>query len=396
MKARTTVLVALFALAATLPAAAAKLKVPQQYPTVSSAVAAASNGDTVEVQGGPYIEQVVINKSIKLVGKPTGVIKAPLTMTGSKAIVLVTGAGVSATIQGLTITGPGDGGCDSIRWGIRVEAGADATIKNNDILEIRDEPIGGCQNGVGIMVGRASESTTGTADIRNNFIAGFQKNGMVISNVGSSACVENNLVQGAGPVTFIAQNGIQVSGGAFATVGHNTVRNMRYTPQTVSDAGILVIGAAAGSDFEHNVVENVDVGFYLFTTSGVNVDHNKSRGSTFDGIIVQQGSGNTVSNNQVEGNSQGGPAFGAGIGLYNATGNFICDNKAKNNLDDGFFADVTSTGNQFDNNHAAKNGAWGFHDVSVGTGTSFTGNTYTGNKANGNTNGDSSPPGLAQ
>jgi parallel beta-helix repeat protein len=172
---------------------------------------------------------------------------------------------------------------------------------------------------------------------------------------------------------------------------------MRYTPKTVGDGGILVIGAAAGSEFELNVVENVDVGIWLITTNGATVEHNKSTGSTFDGIAVVESSGNTINSNHVESNSQGGGLDpGAGIGLYTATGNFICDNKARNNLSDGFLADATSTGNKFDNNHAAKNGAWGFHDLSVGTGTSNTGNTYNGNKANGNTNGDSSPPGLAQ
>src|SRR5262245_4914302 len=103
MRARPVALMAVLVVSLGSPAFAAKLRVPQQYPTVSSAVSAAAPGDVVEVQGGPYAEQVVIDKSIRLVGKGTALIKAPPAMTGSKAIVTVTGGNVDATIQGLTI-----------------------------------------------------------------------------------------------------------------------------------------------------------------------------------------------------------------------------------------------------------------------------------------------------
>ncbi len=375
-------------------ARAAVLKVPQQYPTISAAVAAALNGDTVAVDGGTYIEQVMINKSIKLVGEPAAVIKAPAVMTGSKAIVLVTGAGVSASIRDLTITGPGGGGCGSIGSGIRVDAGANASIVDNDILDIRDTPFSGCQNGVGIQIGSAADATTGTAVIQDNLITGYQKNGISISNAGSSATVDGNDIRGVGATTVIAQNGIVVAAGAVANVHDNSLRDMIYSPQTVSDAGILAFGAGSGSKFENNKVDNTDTGIYLFSTNGALVANNLSTNSTYDGIAIQTSSNNVVKNNQVARNSRGGAGFGAGVGLYDSASNTISSNNAHDNIDDGFFADAGSINNLFTANVSTVNGAYGYRDQSVGAGTAGTGNTYKKNSAGGNAAGISLPAGL--
>ncbi len=89
--------------------------------------------------------------------------------------------------------------------GIVVRDGAHANIHDNKILDIRDEPLSGCQNGVGIIVGRQSWATTGTADITNNIISGFQKNAMMVDNAGSSATITGNTITGAGPLELGCQ-----------------------------------------------------------------------------------------------------------------------------------------------------------------------------------------------
>src|SRR2546425_3355853 len=189
------------------------------FTTISSAVAVAVPGDIILVCDGTYAEQVVIDKSLTLqaVADPSqqAVVKAPPSMLDPKAIIRVTGAlAMNVTIDGFIITGPGDGSCDSIRYGIRLDGGAMATITNNMILNIQDLPFGGCQNGIGILVGRQFEGTTGTANIDGNIIAGYQKGGIVVDNALSSAVITNNVITGVGRTEIIAQNGIQVSRGA--------------------------------------------------------------------------------------------------------------------------------------------------------------------------------------
>src|SRR2546430_1990398 len=125
-----------------------------QYPTIQAAVTAASPGSDIVVCAGTYVEQVTIpaakNDLILRSEKPlAAIIQAPAVMSGNKAIVTVAGA-QNVTIKGFTITGPGGGGCDSIRWGVRVDSGGSATIRENHITEIHDTPFSGCQNGIGI------------------------------------------------------------------------------------------------------------------------------------------------------------------------------------------------------------------------------------------------------
>ena len=48
--------------------AASLLTVPRDYPTIQSAINAASPGDTIKVLPGTYTEQLTISKSLMLIG----------------------------------------------------------------------------------------------------------------------------------------------------------------------------------------------------------------------------------------------------------------------------------------------------------------------------------------
>ena len=114
------------------------------FNNIQSAVTAAAPGDTVKVCAGTYVEQVVIpagkdDLTLRSHTPLAAVIKAPPVMAGDKAIVLVRGA-QNVTIDAFTITGPGGGVCDSIRYGVRVDGGASVALSHNRITEIRDNP----------------------------------------------------------------------------------------------------------------------------------------------------------------------------------------------------------------------------------------------------------------
>lgn len=268
------------------------------YSSIQAAVnAAASSGDTINVSAGTYVEQVVITKSLTLVGAGTSstTIQAPAGIPPASnpdsVIVKISGAGVSADLSGFNVSGPGPSGCGSILAGVFVRDNAFANIHDNKIVDVRDSTLSGCQNGIGILIGRALWSTTGSATISNNTLQTYQKGGIVVSGAGSDATITGNAVVGIGATSLIAQNGIQISGGATGTVTGNTVSGHSYTPFTWSSAGILPYAGSSVNTSGNTLTEN-QVGIYVVDTAGIyNADtiHASGAGTGspgFWGIII--------------------------------------------------------------------------------------------------------------
>src|SRR5439155_6347081 len=124
-----------------------------------------------------------------------------------KSIVRVSGA-QNVTIRHFTITGPGPGICDSIRYGVRVDSGGSATIAHNHITKIHDTPFSGCQTGHAVNIGRFADGQVGSGIVRQNLIDEYQKGGVLVEGLGSRGDGRENEVGGLGPSSGIAQNGV--------------------------------------------------------------------------------------------------------------------------------------------------------------------------------------------
>jgi parallel beta-helix repeat protein len=84
-------------------------RVPEEYPTIQSALDAAAPGDDIIVQGGRYEELVVIDKSVNLIGKDWPVIDGG-SQAGNKNTVSIFYLGDRAgKLEGFVITGGGTG-----------------------------------------------------------------------------------------------------------------------------------------------------------------------------------------------------------------------------------------------------------------------------------------------
>src|SRR5437016_120601 len=230
----------------------------------------------------------------------------------TKAIVRVNGAH-GVTILAFTITGPSGVVCGgNISYGVRVDNGGSANILGNHITDIRDPDVDGerCgdQNGMGIVVGGHFNDgvfSTGSARIEGNLVDNYQKNGIVVGGSGSSAVIAANRVFGSGPQLIIAQNGIEVLQDATAEVKHNFVSGHIFTPQSVAPVGVLVI-AAGSVDVHHNTAARNDIDVLTELSSAPSsFTKNRTRSSTFDGIVVDLTNNATVEQNRTEEN--GGP-----------------------------------------------------------------------------------------
>jgi hypothetical protein len=280
-----------------------------EYLTIQDAVDAATPGDKIKVCRGTYMEQVTIpagKDGITLFSEPAlqAVIKAPLLMLDPKAIVRVSSSR-DVTIRHFTITGPGGGGCDSIRWGVRVDTYGSAVITDNHITEIRDLGTSGCQNGIGVLLGRnrpdisPAEDTVGSGKVVHNLIDRYQKGGVLVDNTGVwTGEVAYNEVTGE-PSPIIAQNGIQVSRAGRGDAHHNKVSMNSYMPGGVEATGILLYANTVPARAHHNELFLNDTGVSLWTVFGnAEISYNNARNNENGVVAYSPSSDNLIAYNK--------------------------------------------------------------------------------------------------
>ncbi len=260
--------------------------------TIQAAVNQVASGGTVHVAAGTYAEQIVADSNMTIDGAGAGstTIKAPASLSfGSDparyAIVDIKG-GANVEMSDLTVSGPGPSGCGSLHYGILVTGAAHLNAHDMTVADIRDSSLSGCQNGNGIQVGRQAISQTGTADIDHVTVSGYQKTGLIVDNTGSSMTVTNSTITGVGATALIAQNGIQISRGATATVSDSTISYNEYTGTGADSTSVLLFQAGDNVTLMGNVISGSDVGIDLSGSAGTgNVAHKNSIHGNAAGIV---------------------------------------------------------------------------------------------------------------
>lgn len=342
---------------------------------------AAASGDSINVAAGTYTEELTINKSVVVsgAGMANTIIKAPVTLTtnpsvpGGSAgqqttIVFVTGASTVATIRNLQVQGPGSTGCGSIGYGIFVGGGASLTLDNNHIMMVRDlsPPLSGCQNGSAVRYGAPSTAQAGIGAITNNIIDTYQKNGVTVSNAGTVVAIGNNTITGELPPPNNAQNGIQVSSGAIATVTGNTVTNNQCGAAGCGPGlndtwatGILLFDAGSGTAVSNNTVSNNDAGLVSIATiagaATIAANSNTFNNNRYAGVLASATSMN-LAGNTIRGGEWGviASASSPANTVINLNGGNIVTNASvagvtvsDDTLADAFTATIQGSGNQF-------------------------------------------------
>jgi parallel beta-helix repeat protein len=280
---------------------------------------------------------------------------------GEDNIVTITGATTTAVLSGFNITGtkgnffldsvtdvnicdngPG-GGTGTLGLGVFVEQGATATITNNIITHIHNYPYYPCAAyGIGIWVGRGGEaSTPGTATISGNTIYDYQKSAIIVDGTESTATITGNTITGwslafqASVPGGIAQNGIQISRGAVATITSNTIsvnecNSVLATscgPGLEQDyaSGIILYSSGPGTVVSKNTLSANDIGIVLVEADpSTTVSLNMLSANRYEGIYVNDGT-NTVSGNMITGPGNVGIASVADSvnTVVTATGNHV-------------------------------------------------------------------------
>ena len=240
----------------------------ETYETISDALEAAHDGDTIYIKNGTYEETVTITgKALTLEGESQDGVTIKFVYdernttaqyAGTPCYPIVS-SDSALTIKNLTIAGP-----TSQHHGIGgVYASADLTMDNVTVKDIRCTADGGdvcgVQYGKGIMV-----DGTGNVSITNCEIIDFQKCAIDVNTTGT-VVIDNNVIEGVGSQQIIAQNGIVARAGN-VTISNNKISDLSYTADNewkYGSTGIYPLGSVASLTIKGNSIDNVDGAMYL-------------------------------------------------------------------------------------------------------------------------------------
>ena len=368
---------------------------PTGYTSIQAAVDAASAGDKIRVLPGTYTESVTINKDnldIKATHNLGAIVKP---VSHANFIFFVNGA-KNVKIEGFEVSGPFDTTDPAGFAGIEVSNGGSAKIKDNLITKIRNNPLSGIQEGIGILVAQPNVPGFTKAEIEDNVISDYQKGGIVVSvglgtvPIGSIvsgakayAEIEDNVITGVGPTTLIGQNGIQISDKASAKIEDNRISGNFYI-NDAAVAGILITDDAGPTEVSENKVFGNEIGIWVIETKNVEVEKNDVYNNG-DGIFVDDSSYVEVTKNDVFNNDfYGISLFGSedveisqndvfgngwnGIALISSTRIEVSKNEVENNGFDAVDDDdragillVESTDNKISDNEIEENASYGLY-----------------------------------
>lgn len=326
------------------------------------------DGHMILVDAGVYYENVIVSKSLSLIGEDRSI--TTIDGKGIGSVIHVTADSVH--ISEFTIENSGEGLFDGN--GIFLDYSHDNTIENNLIQS----------NELGINLWNSNSNIVNDNILRfNAFLVWYSTNNYINDNIVYQNCLE--LVQSGGN-TFRnnAMDHFKVTGSSLAdyindvdtsnTVGYKPIYYWinQHNRQVPADAGIVV--AVNSTDIVMKDLVSVDAGDIVFAYTnnslitniisqsasyGIRLDfcnNNTIEGNLVSenmlGIFLRHSENNTVSGNTAHSNSW------AGILLEISKGNFIQNNVMQYNEDTGISLE-TSRENVIIENTIASNGFMG-------------------------------------
>ncbi len=261
--------------------------------TIMKAVNTAVVGTNIWLDAGTFQEQVSVGKTLNITGndRTKTIVKAPAiipTVTNANwsdahPIIYAYGAGNNINISKIKIDG--DGGRNQSRFYGVCYFEANGIFDNNSITGIRETVFNGSQNGMSFYGTHINNtSLTQTITVSNNTIEDYAKGGITINAVNTQGIIIGNTITGQNIPNVVAQNGVQISRGAWGSVTGNTITNNIWNkvehPHVDHAAGILLYGVG---------VDNFGVATGKATVVGDNTLFNNLSGNEA-GIMLEDGS----------------------------------------------------------------------------------------------------------
>jgi parallel beta-helix repeat protein len=280
---------------------------PGNYSKIQDAIDNASDGDTVFVYNGTYYENIVIDKSINLIGEN----KNTTIIDGGRKDDVVDIVTDSVYVSGFTIQN------GSLFWyataGVRIKDSAFNIIENNIVQD----------NYEGVWT-KGGNNTT----VSNNIIKKNLKSALWID--GKNNVIDNNSIMdnGRAGIVFLDCNDSLISNNSISSSASNGIYLGRSHHNRICD----------------NVITKCKAGIFIVGTSYNVVSRNIiTDTTTYDGITLG-GSYNVVSENTLINNTM------SGIRVSNSSFNTIKKNIVKDSKSFGIWIKIKSSDNVISQN----------------------------------------------
>jgi len=297
------------------------------FTSIADAVAAAKDGDTIKVQPGTYVEAIVIDKDITLMGDGPreDIVIMAVDEEGPVVDINVTGF-VETDPYGLWLTAPGASVSDLTVSTPRNAAGLLVTT-GSPILErlsfngIEPEKTTSFDDGYLAMIFAGDSSPTiresswdGYAAVRDGASATFDGNTITANTVsvdgpGETSVRNNTFLDGGGVSMSWKATGV-VEGNELTDgyIGVDTGSSVEVRGNTIDgetgSAAIYISDAGTHADVTGNTVTNGKTGVWLGTGSTATVESNTLDVSGV-GIVVGGSEATTIDGNTIEGDGAG-------------------------------------------------------------------------------------------
>ncbi|HEC77493.1 MAG TPA: PKD domain-containing protein, partial [Thermoplasmatales archaeon] len=369
---------------------------PNNYTKIQDAIDNASDGDTVFVYNGTYYENVIVNKSINLIGEDrNGTI---VDGGGSKDVIFVSADWVNIC-EFMIRNGYGDD-----RGGIRLYYSSNNNITNCNI----------CNNNEGIRLWYSSNNNITNCNIYNNTYDGIFVDESSNNNI-TNCNIYNNTYDGIGQ-HFSSNNNITncniYNNNCGIILDYSSNNNITNCNIYNNNCGVRVFYCSSNNNITNcNIYNNNDNGIVLYSSSN-NIIYSNYFNNTNLGIQIKYYSScNVVLNNTIYNNTQIGISIiksnninisfnnitengcspyglagisvtdsfnnviysnvidsniGYGVGLWNSSENIILQNTIALNSWDGIIVYSESNDNAICNNNIFSNGYSGVYINSYG------------------------------